>query len=107
MKPSEDELELLEKFEKRFLKEKEIVNIFNSLSENTFKDYYPKLEIHDDEKLIIYELLENSLYFLEKSANENEDYYDALIAIQVFKALFMDNNSFNLDDLEKKKIALI
>ena len=94
---------MLEKFEKRFEKEIEIVNLLNSLSENAFKDYFPKLEIHNDEKLIIHELVENNLYYLEQRANEIDDYYETLIAIQVFKALFMDKNSFSLDNLDKKK----
>ena len=103
MEPNKDEMEMLEKFEKRFEKEIEIVNLLNSLSENAFKDYFPKLEIHNDEKLIIHELVENNLYYLEQRANEIDDYYETLIAIQVFKALFMDKNSFSLDNLDKKK----
>ena len=103
MEPNKDEMEMLEKFEKRFEKEIEIVNLLNSLSENAFKDYFPKLEIHNDEKLIIHELVENNLYYLEQRANEIDDYYETLIAIQVFKALFMDKNSFSLDNLDTKK----
>ena len=40
---------------------------------------------------------------MEQRANEIDDYYETLIAIQVFKALFMDKNSFSLDNLDKKK----
>ena len=63
MEPRPEEKELIEEFEKNILKEKEIVNLFNSLNEATFGDYNPKLEIQNDEKLIIFELLGNSLYF--------------------------------------------
>ena len=47
-----------------FLKELQIVDLFNTLSESTYEKYYSKLEIQDDEKLIIFELLESKLKFL-------------------------------------------
>ena len=97
-----EEMELMEKFETQIKKEIEIAKLYNSLSQATFKDYYPPLEIKEDEKLIIYELVQNCLYYLDQSADEEED-YEALIAIKVFKTLFMDNNSFKIDDLDNKK----
>ena len=104
MEPRPEEKELIEEFEKNILKEKEIVNLFNSLNEATFGDYNPKLEIQNDEKLIIFELLGNSLYFLEQSANEEDkDNCEILLLINVFKALFIDKNTFNMDNLENKK----
>ena len=104
MEPRPEEKELIEEFEKNILKEKEIVNLFNSLNEATFGDYNPKLEIQNDEKLIIFELLGNSLYFLEQSANEEDNKNcEILLLINVFKALFIDKNTFNMDNLENKK----
>ena len=104
MEPRPEEKELIEEFEKNILKEKEIVNLFNSLNEATFGDYNPKLEIQEDEKLIIFELLGNSLYFLEQSANEEDNKNcEILLLINVFKALFIDKNTFNMDNLENKK----
>ena len=104
MEPRPEEKELIEKFEKNILKEKEIVNLFNSLNEATFGDYNPELEIQNDEKLIIFELLGNSLYFLEQSANEEDNKNcEILLLINVFKALFIDKNTFNMDNLENKK----
>lgn len=46
MNTSEEEKKILDIFEKQIEKEKEIVNLYNSLSEGTFKDYFNKLEIH-------------------------------------------------------------
>ena len=105
MEPRPEEKELIEEFEKNILKEKEIVNLFNFLNEATFGEYNPKLEIQEDEKLIIFELLGNGLYFLEQSAREEEDKdnCEILLLINVFKALFIDKNTFNMDNLENKK----
>ena len=102
MNYSEEEKELLDKFEKQIKKEKEIVNLFNSLREAIFKDYFVKLEIHEDEKLVIFELVTRCLDYLEQTVNENEN-YDSLFAINVFKALFIDKNTFKMDDLDQKK----
>ena len=52
--------------------------------------------------MIIEELVANHLYFLEQKASEDEDYYEALIAIKVFKALFMEKKLFKKDDLDNK-----
>ena len=103
MEHSKEEKELIEKFEEQIKKEKEIVDLFNSLREATFKNYFEKLEIHDDEKLLIFELVSRCLYYLEETANESEDNYDSLIAINVFKALFMDKYKFKMDAFDSKK----
>ena len=103
MKQNQEEKHLLDKFEEEIKKEKEIVNLFNSLSEATFKGYYERLVIHEDEKLIIFELVSTCLHYLQETANESEDHYDSLLVIDVFKALFIDQNTFKKDALEEKK----
>ena len=103
MEYSEEEKKILDKFEKQIQKEKEIVNLFNSLREATFKDYFEKLEIQEDEKLVIFQLVTCCLHYLEETANEEENNYDSLIAINVFKALFIDKNTFKMDALDEKK----
>ena len=102
MEYSEEEKKILDKFEKQIQKEKEIVNLFNSLREVTFKDYFEKLEIQEDEKLVIFQLVTCCLHYLEETANEEESNYDSLLAINNFKALFIDKNSFNMDALDEK-----
>ena len=84
MKTTKEEKELTQKFEKIFQKEIEIVDIFNSLSETTYEKYYSKIEIHEDEKLIIFQLVENKLKYLEQSAHESNNNIKALLAITVF-----------------------
>ena len=100
---SKDENELIEKFEKKFNKEKEIVDIFNNLSEVTYQKYYSKLEIKDDEKLIIFPLLENKLKNLEQTAQESNNNIMAILAIVIFKTLFIDEKSFKIKGLQEKK----
>ncbi len=39
---------------------------------------------------------------MEETANEEESNYDSLLAINNFKALFIDKNSFNMDALDEK-----
>ena len=58
----------MQKFEQIFQKEIEIVNILNLLTEDKY-NYYSKLEIQEDEKLIIFGLVKNEkkLKFLEQS----------------------------------------
>ena len=99
----EEEKELMKKFENTFKQEIEIVELFNLLSESTYAKYYSKLEIQDDEKLIIFELVENRLKLLEQSANESDNNFEALLAIEVFKQLFMDKNTFKIKGLKSKK----
>ena len=102
MNTSEEEKKILDIFEKQIEKEKEIVHLYNSLSEGTFKDYFNKLEIRENQKLVIFESVSRCLNYLEETANEEESNYDSLLAINNFKALFIDKNSFNMDALDEK-----
>jgi len=104
MKTTKEEKELIQKFEKIFQKEIEIVDIFNSLSETTYEKYYSKIEIQEDEKLIIFQLVENKLKYLEQSAHESNNNIKAILAITVFKTLFMEEKSFKMKGLEDKKL---
>ena len=87
-------------------KEKEIVNLFNSLVEAISEDLSEKLEILGDQKYVIFNLVSKSLYSLEeclKDSEDSEDNYDSLLAIDVFKALFLNEYSLKIDALEDKK----
>lgn len=97
------ESELMAKFENHVKIQLEIVDLLNSLIESSFNDYHQKLNILDGEKLIIFTLTQNKIVFLEQTAYENEDNSEAILAITVFKIFFMNNNSFNLKDLDEKK----
>ena len=94
------------KIEVEIEKEKEIVNLFNSLVEAISEDLSEKLEILGDQKYVIFNLVSKSLYSLEeclKDSEDSEDNYDSLLAIDVFKALFLNENSLKIDALEDKK----
>lgn len=83
-------------------KQVDIVKLFNNLYEIRFKDYYRELKIKDDEKLIIYDLLNNKLKYLELTVEEKEENYEDIIALDLFKALFFLELSFNLENLDTK-----
>ena len=100
---TKEENDLMKKFDKEFQKEREIVNVLNLLSETTYNNYYSKLEIKEDENIIIFELVENRLKLLEQSANERNNNFEEILAITVFKVLFMDKNCLKIKGLEGKK----
>jgi hypothetical protein len=98
-----EEKDLIDKFDKIFQKEIEIVNALNLLTEATYNNYYSKILIHKDEQLIIFELVDNRIKLLEQSANESNNNIDSILAITVFKTLFMDKNSLKIKGLDEKK----
>ena len=100
---TKEENDLMKKFDKEFQKEREIVNVLNLLSETTYNNYYSKLEIKEDENIIIFELVENRIKLLEQSANERNNNFEEILAITVFKTLFMDKNCLKIKGLEGKK----
>jgi len=99
---SDEEKKIMEEFEKQINEEKKIVEALNSLNEKALKNYYPKLEIQQKNKFIIYQLLELYLNSFETSENEKEDNFESKIAIAVFRNLFIGKSGFNKKDLDKK-----
>ena len=97
-----DEEKITEEFEKQINEEKKIVEALNSLNEKVLKNYYPKLEIQQQNKFIIYQFLEIYLNSIETSENEKEDNFESKMAIAVFKTLFIGKSGFNKKDLDKK-----
>ena len=79
-----------------------IVSLFNSLLKETFPDDHKKLKIEEDEKLIIFDLLQYRIKSLELTAYENSNTSEEILTINVFKALFMGNKGLNLEDLDIK-----
>lgn len=99
---SKTELEkLIDNYQKETQQKKEIVNALNSLIEIIFNNF-EKLVIHETDYPIIFDLVKLSLNYIEKSANEKEDNFDSIIAIVVFRVLFMGKSSFKMTDLDKK-----
>ena len=80
---SKEETELIQKFEKVFQREKLIVDAFNSLSVATYEKYHSNLEIKEEDKLIIFQLVENKLKYLEQSAFESSNNIRAILSITV------------------------
>lgn len=80
----------------------DIVKLFNSLYKIRFKEYYRELKIEEDEKLIIYELLNNKFKYLELIVEEKEGNYEEVIALNSFKALFFIKHGLNMDNLDVK-----
>ena len=93
---------LIENSQKEPEKEIEIVNAFNSLTEIIFKGVFKKLEIKGTNCAIIFDLVENSLNYIEKSTNNKDDNFDSIIALAVFRTLFIDKSSFKMKDLDNK-----
>ena len=99
---SKEETELIQKFEKVFQREKLIVDAFNSLSVATYEKYHSNLEIKEEDKLIIFQLVENKLKYLEQSAFESSNNIRAILSITVFKCLFIGEKAFKIKGLTDK-----
>ena len=56
---------IISKFNEETAKKLKIIDILNSLYCIILNEYYTKLEIHEDEKLIIFELAKAKIYFLD------------------------------------------
>lgn len=100
---SSTELEEMKKeFDDLVQRQMDIVKLFNSLYKIRFKEYYRELKIEEDEKLIIYELLNNKFKYLELIVEEKEGNYEEVIALNSFKALFFIKHGLNMDNLDVK-----
>ena len=88
---------ILSTFEEDFEKHFEILKLFNLLCKISFKDYYTELVIPKDKKRIIFEKVKNKLKYLEENERENDGNAELLMAITVFKVLFMKEKTFNLN----------
>ena len=85
----------------------DIVSLFNELIKSTFPERHQELVIRDNEKRPIFELLKFKLRTLELTANGTTDSSEDIFAINVFKALFIGENDFNMDDLDEKEAYFI
>jgi hypothetical protein len=103
METNKENDEILEEFEKQIENQKEIVKLLNALYQSTFEEYYTELKINDYEKMNIFELLKNKLKYLELNGIEKKDNFKEMLAINLFKTLFIGNNTFSMEDLDKKK----
>lgn len=81
----------------------DILKLFNLLCKISFKDYYTELVIPKAKKNIIFEKIKNKLKYLEDNERENDANAGPLMAINVFKVLFMKEKSFNLNHFSIKK----
>lgn len=97
-----EEKEMKIKFDEIVNKELTIVNLFNSLYQDCYKEYYREFNIKEDEKFIIFQLLKEKLKSLELTVEEKENNSDQILKINLFRALFMDEKDFSLDDLDRK-----
>ena len=97
-----EEKEMEEEFKKRNKDELKIVDALNSLNEKVLNNYFSELKIYKENELCIYELFEVHLNAMETRENEKEDNFESIIAIAVFRALFIDKFGFNKNDLDKK-----
>ena len=95
----EDELINYSKIKQK--KVTEIVDALNSLILIILDGRYQKLEINQSYYLNIYELIALTLDFIEKFEND-DDKLDSIIAIAVFRVLFMDKFNFKINDWDKK-----
>jgi hypothetical protein len=96
----EDELINYSKIKQK--KVTEIVDALNSLILIILDGRYQKLEINQSYYLNIYELIALTLDFIEKFENDDDDKFDSIIAIAVFRVLFMDKFNFKINDWDKK-----
>ena len=81
----------------------DILKLFNLLCKISFKDYYTELVTPKAKKNIIFEKIKNKLKYLEDNERENDANAGPLMAINVFKVLFMKEKSFNLNHFSIKK----
>ena len=95
----EDELINYSKIKQK--KVTEIVDALNSLILIILDGRYQKLEINQSYYLNIHELIALTLDFIEKFEND-DDRFDSIIAIAVFRVLFMDKFNFKINDWDKK-----
>ena len=93
---------LIENSQKEPENELEIVNALNSLTEIIFKGVFKKLEIKETDYAIIFALVKLTLNYIEKSTNNKDDNFDSIIALAVFRTLFIDKSSFKMKDLDNK-----
>ena len=96
----EDELINYSKIKQK--KVTEIVDALNSLILIILDGRYQKLEINQSYYLNIHELIALTLDFIEKFENDDDDKFDSIIAIAVFRVLFMDKFNFKINDWDKK-----
>ena len=96
----EDELINYSKIKQK--KVSEIVDALNSLILIILDGRYQKLEINQSYYLNIHELIALTLDFIEKFENDDDDKFDSIIAIAVFRVLFMDKFNFKINDWDKK-----
>ena len=97
-----EENEMKNKFDEIVNKELTIVDLFNLLYQDCNQEYYREFTIKEDEKFIIFQLLEDKLLSLELTVKEKENNSDQILKINLFRALFMDEKDFSIDDLDKK-----
>lgn len=95
-----EEKYIIENFENETKKKVKIVDLLNKMSSIILNEYYQKLEIKDDEKLIIFDLAKAKLDLLEQSLEEKDENSASRLAITVFRNIFMAFNDFNLEKLE-------
>ena len=100
MKTKIEENEMKIKFDEIVNKELTIVDLFNSVYQDCYQEYYREFKIEEDEKFIIFQLLEDKIKSLELTVKENNS--DQILKINLFRALFMDEKYFSIDDLYKK-----
>ena len=103
MKANNQKSNILSTSEEDIEKYFDIVKLFNLLCKISFKDYYTELVIPKDKKRIIFEKVKNKLKYLEENERENDGNAELLMAINVFKVLFMKEKSFNLNHFSIKK----
>ena len=84
-------------------KKLDIVLLFNELLEYTYSESHQKLIIKENEKSLIFELLQSRLRTLELTANEKEDSSEEIFAINLFKILFKDKKDLNVENFDEKK----
>ena len=96
----EDELINYSKIKQK--KVTEIVDALNSFILIILDGRYQKLEINQSYYLNIHELIALTLDFIEKFENDDDDKFDSIIAIAVFRVLFMDKFNFKINDWDKK-----
>lgn len=100
-----EEENIFSKFEKETKDKLKIVDLLNSLYSIILNEYYKELEIKEDEKLIIFDLAQAKIEFLEQSLIEKDENSSFRLAITVFKNIFMSYNDFNLENFDNNIYA--
>ena len=95
-----EEKYIIENFENETKEKIKIVDLLNTMYSLMLNEYYQKLEIKDDEKLLIFDLVKAKLDLLEQSLEEKDENSASRLAITVFRNIFMPFNDFNLEKLE-------